>query len=263
MHPLAYIEVNNSVHPPTHGDVYECKFNKKDKLSLSLVRRLRSSGFKIGKIANRNLHKAYNNISPMMMQQDKDTSDYSGGLENPWGLKPKKGTYLGSFLPSGTKVLNGFPVNGPLLLQVPDTRFWKLKGGGTGALLKDYITNFNKMTEHFFNDFGKKFRCSGIRDFKTQINVRRKSVKKGKCPKMTSSGCSTARPGSSNHGWGQAIDIKSLKSGNMLGWKSPEYAWMVKNAATYGFGHPSWAQKGGSMPEPWHWEPINKVIKLD
>ena len=67
MHPLAYIEVNNSVHPPTHGDVYSCRYIRKDKLGITLVARKRSSGLKIGKIANRNLHKAYNNVSPMML----------------------------------------------------------------------------------------------------------------------------------------------------------------------------------------------------
>ena len=273
MHPLAYVEVNNTMHPPTHGDVFECKFVKKDKLSIVLTRRLRSSGFKIGKIANRNLHKAYNNMSPMLNGpgrnlDDIDLSQYNitfpdtSQFDNPYGLKPKKGVYLGSFPPgSGTGVLNGFPVHGKQLLQVPDTRYWKLVGSGTGALLKDFIGGFNMMAQQFFNDFGQKFRCSGIRDFKTQILVRRNGVP-SKCPSMTASGCSTARPGTSNHGWGQAIDIKRLNSSNFLRFSSPEYEWMVKNAGKYGWGHPKWAQRGGSMPEPWHWEPINKVVKV-
>jgi LAS superfamily LD-carboxypeptidase LdcB len=29
---------------------------------------------------------------------------------------------------------------------------------------------------------------------------------------------------------------------------------MQQNAALYGWFHPAWAQAGGSLPEPWHWE---------
>jgi LAS superfamily LD-carboxypeptidase LdcB len=159
-------------------------------------------------------------------------------------------------------VENGYPRFGSNLLQVPDERFWELKGGGTGAILKDFIDSFNRMCEHFYRDFGKKFLCSGIRDFKTQIAVRKRSVNRGGCPSMTVSGCSTAVPGSSNHGWGQAVDIKSVTRRTKLTWKDPEFKWLQTHAGTYGWIHPSWAQKGGSMPEPWHWEPANKVITL-
>jgi hypothetical protein len=268
MHPLAYIEVNKSEHPPTHGDIYECRLSGKNKGIIILNRRLRNSGFKIGKIANRNLHKAYDNQSPMQMQPMQEAPS-DGAFSNPWGLKPKKGVYQGRFPPgAGTNVLNGYPVYGTALLQIPDSRFWKLKGGGNGAILKDFIGDFNRMCEHFFNDFGKKFRCSGIRDFKTQIYVRKRSVNRGGCPSMTVGGCSTAVPGSSNHGWGQAVDIKSVTRGTKLRWSDPEYRWMVDNAATYGWYHPFWAQKPdgtkgkGIQPEPWHWEPRNKVIKV-
>ena len=74
--------------------------------------------------------------------------------------------------------------------------------------------------------------------------------------------CKTARPGSSNHGWGMAFDVKN-KNGRMLRFSSEEYHWLVKNAATYGFYHPSWAHEDGSLPEPWHWEvdPKVRIIK--
>jgi hypothetical protein len=29
---------------------------------------------------------------------------------------------------------------------------------------------------------------------------------------------------------------------------------MQDKSLIYGFFHPSWAQQGGSKPEPWHWE---------
>jgi len=63
-----------------------------------------------------------------------------------------------------------------------------------------------------------------------------------------------ATPGRSNHGWGLAIDFTALTKGNQAAFASPEYAWLKSNAWRYGWGHPSWAQDGGSKPEPWHWE---------
>jgi hypothetical protein len=59
-----------------------------------------------------------------------------------------------------------------------------------------------------------------------------------------------ARPGTSNHGWGTAVDL----CGGVQSFGTPEHAWLLSNAPLYGWFHPSWAQAGGSRPEPWHWE---------
>ena len=61
-----------------------------------------------------------------------------------------------------------------------------------------------------------------------------------------------ANPGTSNHGWGKAIDIGAccgVNSGT-----GPAFDWLTANASRYGWNHPAWAQAGGSKPEPWHWE---------
>lgn len=58
-----------------------------------------------------------------------------------------------------------------------------------------------------------------------------------------------ATPGTSNHGWGFAIDIGVLSAFN-----SPGYAWMKANASKYGWVHPPFSEPGGVAPEPWHWE---------
>ncbi|WP_423462598.1 D-alanyl-D-alanine carboxypeptidase family protein [Promicromonospora sp. MS192] len=65
-----------------------------------------------------------------------------------------------------------------------------------------------------------------------------------------SRGALAAVPGTSNHGFGQAVDL----SGGIESFGSAEHAWMVANAGRYGWEHPSWAQAGGSKPEAWHWE---------
>lgn len=76
------------------------------------------------------------------------------------------------------------------------------------------------------------------RDYDAQVRVR---AEKGNL---------AATPGTSNHGWGRALDLSS----NINKHTSAEHAWMQANAPGYGWILPSWAQQGGSKPEPWHWE---------
>lgn len=59
-----------------------------------------------------------------------------------------------------------------------------------------------------------------------------------------------AIPGTSNHGWGLAIDA----CGGIESFTHPRHRWMVDQAPRYGWNHPRWAASGGSRPEPWHWE---------
>lgn len=71
------------------------------------------------------------------------------------------------------------------------------------------------------------------------------------------SGAGTAaKPGTSNHGLGVAVDIH-LTAG--------EYSWMLANAPRFGWVNPEWARddnpKNGAR-EPWHWEKVgsNNVV---
>lgn len=59
-----------------------------------------------------------------------------------------------------------------------------------------------------------------------------------------------ARPGTSNHGWGVALDL----CGGIQSFGSAAHEWMRFNAPAHGWFHPAWAQAAGSKPEPWHWE---------
>ena len=64
------------------------------------------------------------------------------------------------------------------------------------------------------------------------------------------SGKMAATPGKSNHGWGLAADL------NVPSFGSVQYQWLCQNAPLYGWNHPRWARKNGSLPEYWHWEYI-------
>jgi LAS superfamily LD-carboxypeptidase LdcB len=59
-----------------------------------------------------------------------------------------------------------------------------------------------------------------------------------------------AVPGTSNHGWGIAVDLFCGADDP----SSPEHAWLDEHSDEYGWFNPDWAQPGGSRPEPWHWE---------
>jgi D-alanyl-D-alanine carboxypeptidase len=57
-----------------------------------------------------------------------------------------------------------------------------------------------------------------------------------------------ATPGTSNHGWGLAVDLcPETYSGD-------RWSWLAAHGPAYGWDNPDWARAGGSKYEPWHWE---------
>lgn len=70
----------------------------------------------------------------------------------------------------------------------------------------------------------------------------------------------TARPGTSVHGWGLAIDIWG--AAGLLACSSPELLWLQINAPRYGWVNPEWARCGRSGAEPWHWEYVGTDLVL-
>lgn len=70
-------------------------------------------------------------------------------------------------------------------------------------------------------------------------------------------GTGAAKPGTSNHGWGTAVDVPDYRfssTGKQYKFGTTKYEWMKKNGPKYGWVAPGWAQKNGSNPEPWHFE---------
>jgi cell wall-associated NlpC family hydrolase len=59
-----------------------------------------------------------------------------------------------------------------------------------------------------------------------------------------------AVPGTSNHGWGLAVDL----CGGIDHYGTAQYNWMKANAGRFGYLHPDWAEPGRGREEPWHWE---------
>jgi D-alanyl-D-alanine carboxypeptidase len=65
-----------------------------------------------------------------------------------------------------------------------------------------------------------------------------------------SRGMWAATPGTSKHGLGMAVDL----CGGINSFGTPAHLWMRQNAPLFGWFHPAWAEPGGALPEPWHWE---------
>lgn len=69
---------------------------------------------------------------------------------------------------------------------------------------------------------------------------------------MRNIGLTTIPVGQSIHGewtWGSAVDFQGLG-----GFGAARHNWLRANGGPLGWYQPGWAQAGGSLPEPWHWE---------
>ncbi|MGC5168702.1 transglycosylase SLT domain-containing protein [Luteimicrobium sp. DT211] len=99
---------------------------------------------------------------------------------------------------------------------------------------------FAKLDKEFHKKFGHDLTLNAAyRDYATQVYLY-----------ATMPPGVAAKPGTSNHGWGLAVDL-----GNVGTEGSATYDWMLQNAPAYGWSKPSWAKIGGSgAHEPWHWE---------
>ena len=91
---------------------------------------------------------------------------------------------------------------------------------------------------------------TGLNPYTKVVDPKNKGRKKGSFTKGKPTGVAAAPPGTSKHGWGQAIDASGF--GNGPG--NEKFDWMEANAGKYGWVNPPWAKKAGAGYEPWHWE---------
>jgi LAS superfamily LD-carboxypeptidase LdcB len=123
--------------------------------------------------------------------------------------------------------------------QIPSSVLCDLSWAPDQLLRCDAAAELENLNSAFRAAFGRNLDVTdGYRSYAEQLAV------------AASKGGLAAVPGTSNHGWGQAVDL----SGGIESFGTAEHAWMVANAGKYGWEHPAWAQAGGSKPEAWHWE---------
>lgn len=116
----------------------------------------------------------------------------------------------------------------------------QLCGLGNGHMLRcDAAAAYQQLSSAFRQAFGKNLCITdSYRSYSAQVDLY------GRKPSLA------ALPGTSNHGWGVAVDL----CGGVDKFGTAQYQWMVAHAGAYGWVHPSWADQGGSREEPWHWE---------
>jgi hypothetical protein len=123
--------------------------------------------------------------------------------------------------------------------QIPLDALCPLWGAPGDLLRADAAFAFNRLSTAYAEQFGRPICVTdSYRSYPEQVAV------KADRPGLA------ATPGTSNHGWGTALDL----CGGVQSFTSVQHHWMLLNAPAFGWFHPSWAGRDGSLPEPWHWE---------
>ncbi|MCL1900302.1 MAG: M15 family metallopeptidase, partial [Promicromonosporaceae bacterium] len=105
-------------------------------------------------------------------------------------------------------------------------------------LRPDAAAQLERLNIAFEAEFGRNLNVvSTYRTFDEQVATRARTAQ-------------GATPGTSNHGWGTAVDI----FGGVETFTGIQHLWMQEHAPSFGWIHPFWAQPGGRNPQPWHWE---------
>ena len=133
----------------------------------------------------------------------------------------------------GARAWGGYP-NG----LIPPSAMCPLGAAGH-SLRCDAAAAYRAMSAAFASAFGTPICITdSYRTYASQVTLY------GQKPALA------AVPGTSNHGWGLAVDL----CGGMETFGTAQYAWMTANAGRFGFLHPTWADPGRGREEPWHWE---------
>jgi len=146
-----------------------------------------------------------------------------------------------SDLGTGTSGRSGrasFGLNGRLSTSDPN----QLVSIGNGHYLNPYVAEqYSKMKADFERDTGRTFKINdSYRSYEEQVRLYKKLG-----PYNPAKGGGAARPGTSNHGLGLALDISVSSSPETL-------RWLRNNAKNYGFNN--------IAGENWHWEiKANKI----
>ncbi|WP_145811376.1 peptidoglycan DD-metalloendopeptidase family protein [Kribbella amoyensis] len=121
--------------------------------------------------------------------------------------------------------------------MIPASKLCALSNGH--SLRCDAAASYAQLAAAYEQRFGRKLCITdSYRSYAAQVDLY------GRKPSLA------ALPGTSNHGWGLAVDL----CGGIERFGTAQYQWMVQHATAYGWVHPAWAKQGGNREEPWHWE---------
>lgn len=146
---------------------------------------------------------------------------------NPVGQQGQYKNYSGGFKPSGGRYPAG---------QIDVSQTVKV---GNAYLRKDAGQAFMQMAQAFRSATGKQLGITeGWRSYDRQVKLYN-DYRNGR-------GNLAAKPGTSTHGKGTAVDMNGMGA---LG--SASFRWLQQNAPKFGY---SWTGGTFSQIEPWHWD---------
>lgn len=123
--------------------------------------------------------------------------------------------------------------------RIPRSAMTQLSWAPGHFLRPDAAAQFERLNAAFRAQFGINIPVTdSYRSFEGQVAARARV------------GNLAATPGTSNHGWGIAVDL----GGGINSFGTTRHRWMRENADAFGWTLPGWARERGSKPEPWHWE---------
>lgn len=121
-------------------------------------------------------------------------------------------------------------------MNVPKGASGQMPNGYSGryGLTVPASKSFSALESAYSRQFGSGLSVNdGYRSYAGQVEAKRKY------------GDKAAEPGTSVHGWGQALDL----GGPIQNAGSAQHAWLRQNAAQF-----KWYWVGQRYGEPWHWE---------
>ena len=123
--------------------------------------------------------------------------------------------------------------------KIPSSALTSLSFAPSQALRCDAAAMLEELSDAYAQRFGASIPLTDTyRSYSEQVSTRAAK------PRLA------AVPGTSNHGWGLAIDLAAPASNP----GSAQYKWLRANAPLFGWDNPAWARPNGSKPEPWHFE---------
>lgn len=167
----------------------------------------------------------------------------------PRGTRVTSAALGGNKLPAQTSGLSDYSYNNQLLAwggyqngKVPHSAMKPVPGFPGHRMMPEAADKFGEMVAAAKRD-GVAIRITdSYRDYEGQVDVKARNGKLA------------AEPGSSNHGWGRALDL------NTKGLKV--YDWLKANAHKYGFQNPYALHDKKGVDENWHWEYVGDLHAL-
>jgi len=123
--------------------------------------------------------------------------------------------------------------------MIPTSELCRLKSASNHMMRCDAARAYDALAASYKAEFGQTLCITdSYRSFAAQVTAFANK------PNLA------AVPGTSNHGWGLAVDL----CGGIERFGTEQHEWMLKNASMFGWVHPKWSGEAGGKPEPWHWE---------